>query len=230
MLCIGHRGAAGHAPENTLAAIRKGIELGTDWLEIDIYCVEGELVVFHDDRLERTTNGQGYIFDQSFASLRALDAGQGERIPTLAEVFQEIQQAPRPVGLNLELKGPQTAQAVVEFLQMQPWDPARLCISSFQIDQLKRVRKLSEWIPLGVLYWNLPPEAIATAQSLAARSIHLRLEQAEASRIRRLQKVGFQVWVYTVNDASDLMQMRSLGVDAVFTDYPDRAVVLTDSA
>ena len=109
MFCIGHRGARGHAPENTLASVRKAIELGADWIEVDVYGVDGELVVFHDDRLERTTNGEGLLMGQSFDYLRSLDAGDGELIPTLAEVFDV---AADRVGINVELKGPGTAEPV----------------------------------------------------------------------------------------------------------------------
>src|SRR5947208_10529090 len=83
LLCIGHRGACGHEPENTLRSIRRALELGAQGVEIDVRFVDGELVVFHDARLERTTNGRGQLARKSFADLRALDAGLGERIPTL---------------------------------------------------------------------------------------------------------------------------------------------------
>ena len=82
LLCIAHRGAMGHEPENTLASIRKAMELGASCIEIDAYYVDKHLVVFHDDRLERTTNGTGYLCDQSFEELRTLDAGNGQQIPT----------------------------------------------------------------------------------------------------------------------------------------------------
>ncbi|MBW2492594.1 MAG: glycerophosphodiester phosphodiesterase, partial [Deltaproteobacteria bacterium] len=90
MLCIGHRGAMGHAPENTLYSIGKALELGSPCLEMDVYNVDGHLVVFHDHRLERTTNGTGYLLDQKFDDLRKLDAGNGEKIPTLEEAFEMI--------------------------------------------------------------------------------------------------------------------------------------------
>lgn len=223
MLCIGHRGAAGHAPENTIAAVRKGIELGANWIEIDVYCVEGQLIAFHDDRLERTTNGKGFVMEQSFEYLRSLDAGQGERIPTLSEIFETLAQAQRPIGLNIELKGPGTASPVVEFLSQQEWTPERLTVSSFQLDQLRQVRSLNPQIPLGLLYWKVPGDAIATAQSLSARSLNLPLQSVTAERVQAAQAEGLQIWVYTVNEVEDLRRMRSLGIDGVFTDYPDRA-------
>ena len=93
LLCIGHRGAAGHAPENTVVSIQKALELGAPCIEIDVYYVDRRIVVFHDDRLERTTNGSGNLVEQKFDYLRSLDAGGGEKIPTLEEVFEAIQQS-----------------------------------------------------------------------------------------------------------------------------------------
>ena len=90
MLCIGHRGAMGHEPENTLLSVRKALSLGVDAVEIDVYNVEDNLVVIHDRNLSRTTNGTGYLTERSFQYLRSLDAGKGEQIPTLREVIDTI--------------------------------------------------------------------------------------------------------------------------------------------
>ena len=88
MLCFGHRGARGHEPENTLRSVRRALELGADGIEVDVHFTAGELLVIHDETLERTTDGKGRVAAQTFAYLRSLDAGQGERIPTLAEVCE----------------------------------------------------------------------------------------------------------------------------------------------
>src|SRR5579884_3789243 len=89
-LCIGHRGARGHEPENTVRSVRRALELGADGIEIDVYFVDGELIVIHDPTLDRTTNGRGRIVRKTFAQLRSLDAGKGERIPTLREIFETV--------------------------------------------------------------------------------------------------------------------------------------------
>src|SRR4029453_18194831 len=101
-LCIGHRGACGHEPENTLRSIRRALELRVDGIEIDVRLAGGELVVLHDARVDRTTNGHGYVFRKSLRELRLLDAGKGERIPTLREVFETVD---RHAFINVELKG-----------------------------------------------------------------------------------------------------------------------------
>ena len=108
-LCIGHRGAKGLEPENTLRSVRKALDLGVDGVEIDVYLAGGQLVVIHDETLERTTNGRGLVEEQSFDYLRSLDAGMGEKIPTLREVFDTVN---RRAFINVELKGSGTAEPV----------------------------------------------------------------------------------------------------------------------
>jgi glycerophosphoryl diester phosphodiesterase len=103
--CIGHRGACGHAPENTLSSFELAIEMGCPWIELDVYHIDGELLVIHDDTLERTTNGTGDVMDQSVAYLRTLDAGDGQQIPTLNEIIELVGHR---AGINVELKGPDT--------------------------------------------------------------------------------------------------------------------------
>ena len=93
-ICFAHRGASGHEPENTLLAIEKALSMGAPWIEIDVFCVEGELVVIHDERLEYTTSGRGYVTEKTLAHLRTLDAGKGQRIPLLrAELASRAQAA-----------------------------------------------------------------------------------------------------------------------------------------
>ena len=84
MLCIGHRGAMGYAPENTLKSLKKALELGASWVEGDVHYVDNNLIVMHDETLERTTNGKGYLADKTFSYLRSLDAGEGEKVPIFA--------------------------------------------------------------------------------------------------------------------------------------------------
>ncbi len=239
MLIIGHRGAAGHAPENTIASVQRAIQLGADWVEIDVYCVDNQLIVFHDDRLERTTNGSGLVMEKSFEYLRSLDAGQGESIPTLAEIFETIQASNRTLGINIELKGPKTAEPGVAFLQQwflrhPHWPRSQILVSSFQHDALRQVRLRDRDIALGALFGDLPggssSEAVAIAQSLGAKALNLRLDTVNADVVAAAHRAGLQVFVYTVNEREALVRMRSLGVDGVFTDYPDRALQAREPA
>src|SRR5579864_6905519 len=100
---VGHRGAMGHCPENTLASFERGLELGADWIELDVHLSrDGELIVIHDETLERTTNGHGLVRDHTLADLQALDAGDGQRIPTLNEVLTWARE--RGAVVDIEIK------------------------------------------------------------------------------------------------------------------------------
>ncbi|MEM7114841.1 MAG: glycerophosphodiester phosphodiesterase family protein, partial [Chloroflexota bacterium] len=172
MLCIGHRGAMGHEPENTLRSIQKALDMGVAWIEIDVYAVEGELVVIHDHTLERTTNGQGAVMEQSLAYLRSLDAGKGEQIPLLGEVMDLID---RRVGLNIELKGPETAVPTTTFLHQkltEGWQYDQLLLSSFNFSELEVARRLDEAMPIGVLSWKDTTAVFDQASSINAKALN----------------------------------------------------------
>lgn len=228
LICIGHRGAMGHAPENTLASIRKALELGVPCLEIDVYYVDGQLVVFHDRRLERTTNGKGYLLEQKFNHIRSLDAGHGEKIPTLGEVFETIH---LQAGINIELKGPGTARPVVEFISKMRdvgWNDDLILISSFDHRKLVHVRQLDPRIKVGAMIVGLPVDDAAFAVSLGAYSVHLSLEFIDRRFVDDAHSRGLRVFVFTVNHPEDIIQMSELGVDGVFTNYPERVLKHTE--
>jgi len=224
LLCIGHRGAMGHAPENTLASFQKALELGTPCVELDVYYVDGKLMVFHDDRLERTTNGSGYLLDQNFDYLRSLDAGNGEKIPTLREVFEAIDLR---AGVNIELKGPDTARPVVEFisaLRKHGWNDDLILVSSFNHRKLAEVRRIDSRIRLGAMIVGLPVDNAAFAAVLGAYSVHLSLEFIDRRFVDNAHSRGLRVFVFTVNHPDDICKMEKLGVDGVFTNYPERVL------
>ena len=224
LICIGHRGAMGHAPENTLLSFRKALELGTPCIEMDVCNVGGHLVVFHDSRLERTTNGTGYLLDQKFEDLRTLDAGNGEKIPTLKEAFETIH---LKAGVNIELKGPASAGPVVEFISGMReigWNDDLLLVSSFNHRELSLVRRLDPGIKLGAMIVGLPVDDAAFAESLGAYSVHLSLEFIDGRFVKDAHDRGLRVFVFTVDLPEDIEKMRELGVDGVFTNYPERVL------
>jgi len=224
LLCIGHRGAMGHAPENTLASIRKALEFGVPCVEIDVYTVDSQLVVFHDSRLERTTNGTGYLLEQKFTDLRSLDAGNGEKIPTLKEVFEAIH---LKAGVNIELKGPGTARPVAEFISEMRnvgWNDDLILMSSFDHRELVQVRRMDPRIKLGAMMVGLPVDDAAFAVSLGAYSVHLSLDFIDRKFVDDAHSRGLRVFVFTVNHPEDIKKMSELGVDGVFTNYPERVL------
>ncbi len=229
LLCIGHRGAMGHAPENTLLSFKKALELGAPCVEMDVYHVDGNLVVFHDERLERTTNGSGYLLDHDFDYLRSLDAGDGERIPTLLEVFEIVD---RKAGVNIELKGPGTARPVVDFVaarRKQGWRNDLILVSSFNHRELEEVRGMDPSIKLGALMVDLPVDDAAFADALGAYSVHLSLEFIDRGFVDHAHSRGLRAFVFTVNHPHDIHRMERLGVDGVFTNYPERVLSRQDA-
>ncbi len=222
LTCFGHRGAAGHAPENTLASVEKAIELGVDWIEVDVYNIEGELVVFHDDRLERTTNGTGYVMEQSRTYLRTLDAGNGEKIPLLPEIFDLVDHR---VGINIELKGTNTAQPVVQLIERyvanHNWCYQDFLVSSFNHHELQAVKQLQPEIRTGALIVALPIDYAAFAEKLGAYSVHPSIEFINREFVADAHRRNLNVFVFTVNHPDDLSKMETLGADGVFTDYPE---------
>ena len=229
-ICIGHRGARGRAPENTLAGIRKGLALGADWIEVDVHRVQGVLVVIHDQTLNRTTNAQGRVEDQSLESLRKLDAGEGERIPLLSEVLEEVRSRG---GLNIELKGRDTARAVVEMATEQVarlgWSRDLILISSFDPQELQSVRELDPDIQIGLLVDRVRKDWQELAASLKVTTLHVDHRRIRSSLVKRAHAMGLRVFGYTVNLPGEHLRLKRMGVDGVFTDYPDLCKDIKDN-
>ncbi|MFA5939952.1 MAG: glycerophosphodiester phosphodiesterase family protein [Sinimarinibacterium sp.] len=222
---IGHRGAAGLAPENTLLSIDNAIRIGVHWVEIDVQHHAGELWLLHDLTLDRTTSGSGLLKAHSAAALRRLDAGDGEHIPTLPDALDLIEQR---VGVNIELKSWDGCAAAVaaclrEYLA-DGWPAERFQVSSFHLPELWEFKQLLPEVPLGVLYCGVPLDWAGLTAELGAQSLNISSEFVDARLIADAHGRGRLLNVYTVNEPDELHLMRQLGVDGVFTDYPDRAL------
>ncbi len=218
-----HRGASGHAPENTLAAIRQALRFGVEGIELDVRLVEGVPVLYHGRRLEERTNGHGYISEAAFENLRSLDAGQGQRIPTLREALDLID---RRCRVNLELKGPGTGKAAVRviryYVEQRGWAYTDFLLSSFDQHELLAVRQRLPSVPLGLLLCGLPLDHCAQALKLGAESLHLSVDFIDPAIILDAHAHGLKVHVYTVNDTEDAMRLQAMGVDGIFSDFPER--------
>ncbi len=222
-VCIGHRGARGHEPENTLRSVRRALELGAHGIEIDVWLIDGELVVFHDAKLERTTNGRGYLSRKTFAQLRALDAGQGERIPTLREVFETVG---RRAFINVELKGRHTAgpvqRLIAEFVEQHGWCWTDFLVSSFHRAELRAVS--DHRVPIALLLTRPTRLSMFSARRVRAVAVNPALRYVTRGFVEEAHERGLKVFVYTVNDPADIERLRGWGVDGVFTDFPERAL------
>ncbi len=224
MIKIGHRGAMGYEPENTSRSFAKALELKVDMVELDVYsCKSGELVVIHDDKIDRTTNGHGYTVEMTFEELRKLDAGKGEIIPTLNEVLDLIN---RQVKINVELKGAGTARPVLallkDYIDTKGWSHDDFIISSFNHYELQTMKELDPEFKIGALITGIPIGYAAFAEKVQAYSVNLCIEFINREFVLDAHTRGMKVFVWTVNERDDIERVKALGVDGIFSNFPDR--------
>ena len=222
---IGHRGARGHAPENTLLALDTGIRLGAPWLEFDVQLVDGECWLMHDLTVDRTTNGQGPLAKMKAAQIRALDAGGGQNVPTLCDALDLVENR---AAVNIELKTwngcAQAVAAIVRDYIADGWPAERFLVSSFHHPELWEFRQLLPDVPIGALVCGVPLDWAGPASELGASVLSVSNEFVDAKLVDDAHQRGLQLYVYTVNDVDEMRELRALGVDGIFTDYPDRAL------
>ncbi len=226
-LVIGHRGAMGHETENTIASVDKALELGVDMIEIDVFRIRsGEIVVFHDDRVDRLTNGVGSIEAYNVVYARNLIVKGNHRIPFLQEVLQTVD---KKAMLNIELKGANTADRVnfiiENYIKNHGWTLDQFLISSFNWEELKVMRQLNPEIPIAVLIEQDPLDAIDIANELNAVAINPYYKMLSAAKVKQIHNAGFKVYTWTVNEPADILQMKKIGVDGIFSDYPERLIL-----
>ncbi len=237
---IGHRGAAGSAPENTLAGFRRAAALGLSWIECDLrLSADGAPVLLHDASLERTTNGRGLLAQRCARELAALDAGSwfdarcaGEPLPTLAAALA----CWRELGLaaNLELKTEDGSAealvgAVADVLAAAQF-PRPLLISSFEPEALAAARARLPALPRALLVETVSESALARARSFDCCSIHAAAESLLPQQVAAARARGFAVLAYTVNEPAAAQRLWAQGVAAVFSDFPERLTILPGSA
>nr|WP_314864490.1 glycerophosphodiester phosphodiesterase family protein [uncultured Flavobacterium sp.] len=224
LIVCGHRGAMGHAAENTLESIKKGVELKADMLEIDVFKIKtGELVVFHDDNLDRITDAKGKIEEYSFEDLRKVLVAGKHQIPTLEEVIETID---RKAVLNIELKGGNTATDTYRIIQEfkgRGWKDKDFFISSFKFEELQKMRSLSKKIAIGLLTFKEPVDVvIKKAKEINAQAINPYYKTVNAESVALMQANNFKVYPWTVDEPSDIKNLQILKVNGIITDFPDR--------
>lgn len=224
MIILGHRGAPGHVPENTLASFEKAIELGSNAIELDVQLLKtGELAVIHDETVDRTTNGTGYVADYTLEQIKRLETGHGQKVPLLDEVLDLVDKC---IVVNIELKGKNTAQPVAEMISRYQsedgWEDEHFLVSAVSRKELKTFKKIMPNIKIGTIisrrtYLTTLPNAIR----LGADFTVLEINHVYPRQIRKAHSKGIKVYVFTINTSQELEKCRQLGVDGVFTDYPD---------
>ncbi|MGE0010323.1 MAG: glycerophosphodiester phosphodiesterase [Candidatus Babeliales bacterium] len=224
-LVIGHRGACGYVPENTLSSFKKAVELGVDMIEFDVHCcASGELMVIHDNTLDRTTNTTGYIKDFTLDQLNnAVNIKNSkERIPTLNEVLDTIGHA---AMIAIELKGPGTAQPVARIVQEyldKGWHSDNFYILSFDHLQLQEFHEYLPEIKRCATVYGMPLEYPLYAKKHGFNAVATCYEYATQQFVAAAHKAGLKVFIYTANDPHIIKKLLEIGVDGIFSDYPDR--------
>ena len=222
-LNIGHRGAMGHETENTIASVKKALELNVDMIEIDVFLIKsGELVVFHDEMLDSLTDTSVKIEEFTWEELQKVVVKGNHQIPTLDEV---IETTDRLVALNIELKGKNTAEPTFQLLQkyfQRGWKKDDFVVSSFLWDELEAFRKLDKQIPIAILTEENPLDAIAIGKQLKAVAINPWWKTLTPENSQQIHDEGFLIYTYTVNELKDIKFVTELGVDGIFCNFPER--------
>ena len=225
ILNIGHRGAKGHVAENTIASIKKAIELGADGIEIDVFrCLTGEIVLFHDKTLDNLSNGTGYIKEKSLSELKELNIlGSKHSIPTLEEVIKSIG---KEVFLNIELKGPDTSKGSLEmvnkYVKSGKIKLSNILFSSFNWNELVKLRNLDSDVKIALITGEDPLEAISPALSLNAIAINPNYKKLNKDNVQKIFSSGLKIYTWTVNNKLDIIKVKSLKVNGIITDFPER--------
>ncbi len=226
ILVVGHRGAMGHVLENTIESVQKAIELNVDGIEIDVFKSKtGELVVYHDPFLSRLSNSNAFIEQISLDSIKKIELIGGYFIPTLKEIVDII---PEKIFLNIELKGQDTAsetnKIIINYLNTYNFPVSKFIISSFRWDELKKIRSFNKDIPIAILVDSLYKidDAIKLAKQINAVALNPNKEFITKEIVNKIQSKNIKVYPYTINTPRNIRKMRSMGVDAIITDYPER--------
>ena len=235
-LIWGHRGASGHAPENTLPAFRMAADMGADGVELDVQeTKDGVLVVCHDETVDRTSNGAGWVKDFTFEEIRKLDfsggnaAYEGLKIPSMEEVLDLL--APTGLTINIELKTgivfyDRIEEKILQLVRNKSWED-RVIYSSFNHYSVRRIKELDPAAKTGLLYADGPIDMPGYGKRIGADALHPALYNLQyPDLLEDCRRYGLAVNVWTVNSAQELLLCRDLGVNAVITNYPEKARIL----
>ncbi|RYY73217.1 MAG: glycerophosphodiester phosphodiesterase [Gammaproteobacteria bacterium] len=225
-MCIAHRGGPlmynQPLPENSLAAISRALDAGVAAVEIDIYQVEGELLVTHDRRLGRVVSGQGIITELPLAYLREQKLENGEPLPTLHDVLSLVKGR---ALLNIEIKGrncvPHLAQQLTAFVTEHQLSFEHYIVSSFDHQQLFQALKQLPQVKRAVLIEGIPLDYAQCCEPLKAYAFNTHLSFITPELFADAADRGLKNWVYTINHKDDWLALERLGADAMFTDKPD---------
>ncbi len=230
MLIIAHRGASGHAPENTLAAFRKAVAQGATFIETDLQLSRDvRLVAIHDATVNRTINGQGSVQDMTLADLRRLDAGSwfgseftGERIPTLEEILEFSKRNDVVFYLEIKPGGSRGGEHALVGALRESGEIPRVVVISFDSEIVLNLRKIEPTLMTGLLYDGQIENPLEKAVEIGARQVAVRGDLVTPALIDEARKKDLQVVCWTVNHPAHMRMLMAAGVDGIMSDYPDR--------
>ncbi|RDW16215.1 glycerophosphodiester phosphodiesterase [Oceanobacillus chungangensis] len=236
MINTAHRGASGHAPENTMTSFQKGFEMKADYIEIDVQMtMDGELVIIHDTTVDRTTNGTGYVGELTFEEIRNLDAGSwfnddytGEIVPTFEEVLDAFH---GKIGILIELKAPELYPGIEEEVaktlkdrNMHKPNNKKIIIQSFNHESMKKSKELLPGVPHGVLaglsWAGITDEQLAEFASYADY-FNPNMNIVTPSLVGRVHEADMMIFPYTSRSQKQANHLINLNVDGIVTDYPE---------
>lgn len=217
---IGHRGAPAYAPENTLLSFDCARRLGADGVEFDLRRTKDRrLIVMHDESLDRTTNGKGLVADTFYEDIRNLDAGCGEKVPTIEEALDFIDAS---MGCNIELKGNGTAVLLAQIIRRYAyWGPDELLVSSFNLEELEIFHQELPEVRIGLLI-DERKNWLPNCRGLGAYSVHPNRSLVDKEFVSKAHANNLTVLVWTVDTPEEIKEMNYLGVDGIISNYPDR--------
>ncbi|MEM5514217.1 glycerophosphodiester phosphodiesterase family protein [Pseudoalteromonas sp. AS84] len=223
MKVFAHRGASGNFPENTESAILEALKVGVDGIEVDIQSSLDDYMVIHDSWLDRTTSGKGRVSNFTAHELSKLDAGNGEKIPTLQQLFDWNNNKSL---LNIELKHTFELERFVAQLERNieanKISKANILVSSFDHHQLQWLKSKLPWLKIGALTSSIPINYAKFASDLNAYSVHADKTFINKAFADDAKKRGLKIYAYTVDREQDIALMLEYGIDGIFTNYPAR--------
>jgi glycerophosphoryl diester phosphodiesterase len=232
---VAHRGASGYAPENTIAAFDKGVEMKADYIEIDVQrSKDGELVIIHDTKVDRTTDGTGYVKDLTFEQIRSLDAGswkgeqfKGEKIPTFDEILDRYH---GKVGILIELKAPELYPGIEEMVAQELKERnldkpqnEKIIIQSFNFESMKITNSLLPKVPIGVLTSNKVHTTEQALKEFAVYADYFNPSYGIVTEdlVNQVHAHGMKIQSWTVRSHEAAEFLLNMNVDGIITDYPD---------
>ncbi|MGH7828946.1 MAG: glycerophosphodiester phosphodiesterase, partial [Candidatus Binatia bacterium] len=229
---VAHRGASGSCPENTRLAFEKALEARADMIEMDCQLSQdGQVVVIHDERLDRTARVKGWVKGKTLRQLKKLDVGawfkksfRGERILTLEEAMEIVAgRADVVIDIKQVAKGPLGIELKILFILSAYSYLGRAVISSSDYRTLRRVRELAPRAQIGIIYGpSTRDNALLAVKELKAHSIHIEKSLATPTLLEQASRLGLTTFVWTVNEVTEMQKFLSLGIDGIISDYPEK--------